>query len=143
MCDVMFDDDDDDGPRGTRPGGHPGVQDEDEEVGVPFERLFGGGSGGGGGSSGRSRERVSSAGGSQLDACQSVISGSRGSGSGGGEDGEGDDGESRRRRREENDVAAAATDAVIDALAGCLNNVARCHLRLHSKAWTLANLHKY
>jgi hypothetical protein len=27
----------------------------------------------------------------------------------------------------------AATDAVIDALAGCLNNMARCHLRLHSK----------
>ena len=69
MCDVMFDE--------VAPG-----EEEEEEVGVPFERVFGV-SGGGGGVSGG----VSGA------------SGRTGGGTGGGEEEEDDDGETRRRWR--------------------------------------------
>ena len=111
LCDVMFDEEDENG--------------EDEEVGVPFDRIYviGGGSGCvGGGSegeqSGRSerRERYPAAAEEE-------------------EEGEDDDGESarRRRRREAEQKAAAEIESTMDVLAGCLHNVARCHLRLHAK----------
>lgn len=83
-----------------------GDGEEDEQVGVPFARIFGNGIGIGGGGAAGAGARF-----------------------------EGEDGEARRRRREIERESAAATDAIIDALAGCLVNVARCHLRLHSKVW--------
>lgn len=92
MCDVMFDEDEE----------NAGDGEEDEEVGVPFARIFG-----------------------------------VGGGASGGAGVEGEDSDARRRRREIERQSAAATDAIVDALAGCLVNVARCHLRLHSEVWRM------
>ena len=77
--------------------------DDDEEVGVSFDRLFGAG------------DRGTSLREDREDMCH------------------GEEEEERRRRRAEDDAAAGATNAALDELAGCLHNVARCHLRLHGQ----------